>query len=231
MDIPRIHSASGPHQNQSTPLRHRTTAGDSQLHWRAIGDRATASRDGRSVGVQCRTLHAVDRDVSSSHAGYFADVASVRGDHRMVSADRPLDNRDVNDVVVTSPSRQCPDRPGLGLGEILDVAPLQQARQVRLWPAAPTLSEHTRGHCRGEPSPESSPVKRPHDPVIPFCGDQSSRVVGQAVGAHALRAGLRVPPETRRSRRISPAASSLGVRAPAASSHSATPRRPSRTRS
>jgi hypothetical protein len=74
--------------------------------------------DGRTVGAQCRTLHAVDRDVSSSHAGYFADVASVRGDHGMVPADRPLDNRDVNDVVVTSPSRQCPDRPGLGLGEV-----------------------------------------------------------------------------------------------------------------
>ena len=41
MDIPRIHSASGPHQKRATPLRHRTTAGDSQLHWRAIGDRAT----------------------------------------------------------------------------------------------------------------------------------------------------------------------------------------------
>ena len=35
----------------------------------------------------------------------------------MVSADRPLDNRDVNDVVVTSPSRQCPNRAGLSLRE------------------------------------------------------------------------------------------------------------------
>ena len=60
----------------------------------------------------------------------------------MVAAEGPLDDRDVDDVVVIGPSRQGSHRGGLGLGEILDVATLQQARQVRLWTASPTLSEH-----------------------------------------------------------------------------------------
>lgn len=57
----------------------------------------------------------------------------------MVPANGPLDNRDVNDVIVISLGRQGPDRTGLALGELLYLTALQQARQVCLWPAPPSL--------------------------------------------------------------------------------------------
>ena len=77
----------------------------------------------------------------------------------MVPANGTLDNGDVNDVVVIRSSRQGPHCAGLALGEILDVAALQEARQVRLRAAPPAFSQRSRRNRRWQASAKSSPVK------------------------------------------------------------------------
>ena len=62
----------------------------------------------------------------------------------MVATKGTLHDRDVNDVVVIGADRQRPYSAGLCLGEIFDVAALEQKRQVRLRSASPTLCEHAR---------------------------------------------------------------------------------------
>lgn len=115
--------------------------------------------DEESVDVQYRTSDAMDGDVSSRGCGQFANVPRIRGDHRMVPANSTLDNGDVNDVVVIRSSRQGPYCTGVALGEILDGAALQEARQIRLRTAPPAFSQHSRRNRRRQPSAQSSSVK------------------------------------------------------------------------
>ncbi|MCU4183032.1 hypothetical protein K6U06_01565 [Acidiferrimicrobium sp. IK] len=88
------------------------------------------------------TSDAVDGEVGACSGGELADVAGVRGDHRVVVAEGTLDRGHINDFIVRVPSGQGADCSGLGLGEILDVTALQQPGQLRLWNLA-SFGEHS----------------------------------------------------------------------------------------
>lgn len=113
----------------------------------------------RVCGMDSTLLDRMDLERHASGIGDQADVRWVRGDDGMPSADRPLDHGHVDDVVVARTGRQRAGRPGLGFGEILDVAAFQESRQGRLGAASPSLSQHSRRDHRRQSPLERGAVK------------------------------------------------------------------------
>lgn len=149
----------------------------------------------------------------------------------MIPPDRAFHGGYVDDAVVTCASRQSAYGASPVPCEVFDVAALQEPRGVGLWPAPPSFTQDTGGDGRREPSSQGHSVKRPHDPVTLLGRRPSARVVRKALTFMRFVLAYQTPPDKKRSSKSSPAANSSGVKAPATCSHSATPRRPSRTRS
>jgi hypothetical protein len=166
----------------------------------------------------------VDDEVGSSDKGHLAYVSRVRGDNGVMASYSAFDDGHVNDVVVLGARCERADGSRAGLREVLYVTALQEPGQRWLWPTTPALGQHPGWHSRGKAPRQGRAMEGPYKPVVTLGCDQSTGVVGQALRAHALRAGRASVPPSSWSSNTSPAALSSGVRAPASASQSLTPR-------
>ena len=82
---------------------------------------------------------ATDRSYDNAPCWWLATVCLDDVHHCIVAAHGAFYDRNVDDVVVVGPSRQGPHGSDLNPGEVLNVASLEQPRQVCLWTASPAL--------------------------------------------------------------------------------------------
>ena len=87
-----------------------------------------------------------DPEMGSCYMGDAANMPDIGGYYRVATANGTLHDRDVNHIVVAGLPRQSSDAPGELFAHRLDVAHLQQPREVGLArPATPGLREDRRG--------------------------------------------------------------------------------------
>lgn len=132
--------------------------------------------------------HVDDLQPSLRAGGQCLDVATVAREDNVPSFEGTDDDTCVDDIGAPSGSQQSARLSSARTGQFLDEATGQQPRQVRLRPAPPNLSEHSRRHRWCDTSFEGPSVQQPHPAVVTTGGDQGAAVVGRA--AHRRSAGV-----------------------------------------
>ena len=125
----------------------------------------------------------VDLETAIYCGGNCAEIAVVRADHQVASADGALDHAHVDDVSPSCAGGQRAHGAGLFIVERLDVTSGQEPRQERLTAgSAPRLGEHRGGNGRDLAAHKQGAMPGPDAALSPVGGDQ--------------RAGIEVTPIT-----------------------------------